>query len=161
MAPENIEEDQMSEPEAEWLSPRDKVRLARFRLVIKYLLSMHRRMTTTQAITFLQVAMAEGELTVSMLAAVCGVGPTTISKHLRDLGAINRRGEPSLGLITTMQRAHDDRRQHRVILTDRGVAVARIIVAIMKGEHLSPLVGQRCTLVIERDALVLPLDSPR
>jgi DNA-binding MarR family transcriptional regulator len=139
MVPENIEEDQMFEPEAEWLSPRDRVRLARFRLVIKYLLSMHKWMTTTQAITFTQVAVSEGELTVSVLAAQCGVGPTTISKHLRDLGTINRRGELSLGLITTMQRAHDDRRQHRVILTDRGVAVARIIVAIMKGQHLSLL----------------------
>lgn len=128
----------MPEPEAEWLSPRDRVRLARFRQVIKFLLSMYGTMTTTQAITFVQVAMSEGELTVSGLAAVCGVGSTTISKHLRDLGARNRRGEPSLGLITTMQRPYDDRRQHRVILTDRGVAVARMIVAIMKGQHPSP-----------------------
>jgi len=92
-------------------------------------------MSTTQAITFLQVAAAEEELTVSALADRCGVKHNTISKHLRDLGAINRRGEPSLGLITTVRRPNDDGRQRRVILTDRGVAVARAMAAIMKGHQ--------------------------
>jgi hypothetical protein len=52
----------------EWLSPPDRVLGTRFRKAIEVLLSMHRRMTTTQAITFLQVAAAEEELTVSALA---------------------------------------------------------------------------------------------
>jgi DNA-binding MarR family transcriptional regulator len=93
-------------------------------------------MTTTQAMTFLQVAMSEDELTVSTLAAMCGVAPSTISKHLRDLGTVNKRGEASLGLITTVQRAHDDRRLHRVILTDRGVVVVRMLMSLLKGQLL-------------------------
>jgi DNA-binding MarR family transcriptional regulator len=105
--------------------------IRRFYAALRLLISLNRRMTTTQAMTFLHVAFEEG-LSVATLAERCGVRPHTISKHLRDLGPTNRRGEPSLGLITAVRKAHHDRRQYFVILTPRGTALARKMYAIMR-----------------------------
>ena len=104
---------------------------ARLHGVLKVLVSMHRRMTLPQVLTFLHVAWEEG-LTVSALATKIGVRPHTVSKYLRDLGPTNRRQEPSLGLITIIQRAHGDRRIRHVILTERGATVARQTIAIFR-----------------------------
>jgi DNA-binding MarR family transcriptional regulator len=104
----------------------------RLRKALKVLSSMNNRMSLPQALTFLHAAADEG-LTVTRLAERCGVAPTTISKHLRDLGEFDRLGEPSLGLLTIMQRSFGDRREHHVILTKRGTAVARTMIAALRG----------------------------
>ncbi len=93
--------------------------------------AIHPRIFASQIRTFLRVACEEG-LTVSDLAKRCGVKPCVISRHLRDLGTINRHHEPSLGLITVIQCAHGDRRQRHVILTEHGAAIARKMIAILK-----------------------------
>ena len=103
----------------------------RLRRALGVLTSIHHRISLAQATTFLHVAWEEG-LTVSALASRCGVQPTTISKHLRDLGPINRDQEPGLGLITITKGDYGDQREHFVILTERGTAVARQMIAIMK-----------------------------
>jgi DNA-binding MarR family transcriptional regulator len=101
------------------------------REALKVLIVMHPRMSLPQAMTFIRVAWEEG-LTISELAKRCGVQPNTISKHLRDLGPIDRRQKPSLGLITVVQGVHDGRRLRHVVLTERGAAVARKMTAIVK-----------------------------
>jgi len=81
--------------------------------------------------TFINIAIEEG-LTVSELAARCGMSGEVISKHLRDLGSINRRHGPGLGLVTVIQQVHGDRRERRVVLTHQGGTVARKVIAAMK-----------------------------
>jgi DNA-binding MarR family transcriptional regulator len=98
------------------------------RKALSILIEMNPRMSTAQAMTFIRVAWEEG-LTVTELARRCEVQPNTISKHLRDLGS-HGRGR-SLELVTTIQHL-GDRREHRVVLTARGVAIARTMIAIVK-----------------------------
>lgn len=121
----------METPSSPTLIPKDQRMFRRLYAALKLLIPMHRRITTTQARTFLHVAFEEG-LSVSTLATRCGVRTHTISKHLRDLGPINRRGEPSLGLIEAIQKAHHDQREYFVILTPRGASLARKMFAIMR-----------------------------
>lgn len=120
----------METPSNPALTPKDNRVLRRFYASLRLLTAMNHRISTTQAMTFLHVAYEEG-LSISDLAECCGVRPHTISKHLRDLGPINRNGQPSLGLIATVQKAHHDRRVHFVILTPRGAALARKMFAIV------------------------------
>ncbi len=118
------------EPNSRPLSYQDRMRLRAFRQSVQLLVSMHRRMTIPQAITFLQVMATEG-LTVSALATYCGVEQHTISKHLRDLGPCDREGQPSLDLITTVGDPYDGRLRH-VVLTEHGVAVGAQLASIMR-----------------------------
>lgn len=137
----------METPRDHALTPRDQRMFRRLFAALKLLILMRRRITTTQAMTFLHVAFEEG-LSVSTLAERCGVRPHTISKHLRDLGITNRRGEPSLGLIEAVQKAHHDRREFFVVLTPRGATVARKMFAIMQHgfasvPHMEPPLGPK------------------
>lgn len=80
--------------------------------------------------TFLKVATNEG-LSVSELAIKCGVSGAVMSKHLGELGARNRRGGAGLGLVAVIPKSHWDR---QVILTDKGIAIARQAIAAVRGE---------------------------
>jgi DNA-binding MarR family transcriptional regulator len=125
----------MTEAENHEISPRARLQARRMRSVVHALLSLNRRMTLPQAITFVQVMATEG-LTVSALAAFCGVKSHTISKHLRELGPTKRNGEPSLNLIKTIQLPNDDGRERRVVLTEHGATVARHLISLIK--HPAP-----------------------
>lgn len=125
----------MSDQRAQWLALRDARKLRGFYRVLKALYLLHPHMTTPQATTFLYVAMSQEAFTVSTLATLSGVNNTTVSKYLRDLGEANYPGRPSLGLLT-VQNDPFDRRQHRVVLTKRGVMVARMLAEIMRGQRL-------------------------
>ena len=92
-----------------------------------------KRMTVSLANTFLNVVAQEG-LTVSDLAARCGVSGEVMSKHLRDLGAVNRRYGTGLGVVAVVQQIHGDRRERYVVLTHQGAALARQVIAALKGE---------------------------
>jgi DNA-binding MarR family transcriptional regulator len=96
-------------------------------------------MTLQLAITYLQVTFEEG-LTVSTLAARCNVSNTVMSRHLRDLGSVNRHRRTGLELVALTQRAYGDRREYRVILTQRGAMVARQMIAALR-----PATGPRRT----------------
>jgi DNA-binding MarR family transcriptional regulator len=89
-----------------------------------------KRMTLSHLTTFINIAIEDG-LSVSELAARCGVNDYVVSKHLRDLGAVNRRHGTGLGWVTVVQRVHGDRRERRVILTHRGYAFARKFLRAM------------------------------
>ena len=93
--------------------------------------SVRRTISLQLTFTFLQVA-AEPGLTVTALAHRCGVGQTVMSRHLQDLGNINRRNKAGLGLVAVTQRVYGDRRERYVVLTHRGAAVARQMIAAIR-----------------------------
>ena len=100
----------------------------RMKKALEPLRSVHRTISLQLAFTFLHVAYDEG-LTVSALATRCNVSNTAMSRHLRDLGSVNRHGKTGLELVTVTQRIYGDRREYRVILTQRGAMIARQIIA--------------------------------
>jgi DNA-binding MarR family transcriptional regulator len=93
-----------------------------------------KRMTLSHMTTFINIATEQG-LTVSELATRCGMNGDVISKHLRELGAINRRHGTGLGWVTVVQQVHGDRRERRVILTHRGYTFARKVIDAMNRAH--------------------------
>ncbi len=98
---------------------------------LEHLLSVHRTISLQLAVTYLHVALDEG-LTVSALAARCNVSNTVMSRHLRDLGSVNRHWKTGLELVAVTQRVHGDRREYRVILSQRGAMVARQMIAALR-----------------------------
>jgi DNA-binding MarR family transcriptional regulator len=98
---------------------------------LNVLLSMDRTMPLQLAWTFLHVACGEG-LTASALATQCNVSRTVMSRHLRDLGSVNRHRKAGLGLIVVTRCIHGDLRERHVTLTQRGVKVARRMIAALQ-----------------------------
>lgn len=123
----------MSDDDSQGLSPQARWAA---RTLLKALLPVGRtrkRMTLSLANTFLNVAAQEG-LTVSELAVRCGVSAEVMSKHIRDLGAVNRRYGTGLGLVAVVQEIHGDRRQRYVVITHEGVALIRQMRAALRAE---------------------------
>lgn len=82
-------------------------------------------MPLQMAQTFLLVAEEEG-LGVGKYAARAGANPAVMTRHMLDLGEMNRRHEPGLGLVYTRVNLMN-RREHQVFLTPKGVALATAI----------------------------------
>jgi DNA-binding MarR family transcriptional regulator len=80
--------------------------------------------------TFLLVAAYPGR-SVQELADLAGVGQTTMSRHLLDLGPRNRHMEPGWGLVS-IEAEYTDLRRHLVNLTPRGKALSRQLAEIME-----------------------------
>lgn len=118
------QEEPVLDEETVWLSPRKRAQVVRLANAIGVLLSVHPTMPLQLAMTFLAVAADEG-LTVTALATKRGVGTSIMSRHLQDLGSVNRHKKPGLGLVITVQREHGDRREYQVFLTEHGTAVLR------------------------------------
>lgn len=93
--------------------------------------SVHGTISLQLTYTFLAVALNEG-ITVSALATRCRVSNTVMSRHLRDLGNINRHRKTGLELVAVTQRVYGDRRERHVILTARGANVARQMIAALR-----------------------------
>ncbi|MCS3929167.1 hypothetical protein M2175_004198 [Bradyrhizobium elkanii] len=90
------------------------------------------RMPISYAATFLRIATTQG-LTVAELAARQSVSGAVMSRHLGELGGRTRQGGAGLGLVAVVQRIHGDRREHRVILTEKGVELARRVNIAARG----------------------------
>ncbi len=88
-------------------------------------------MPLQQAKTFLLVAMEEG-LGVGDYARKAGANPAVMTRHMLDLGEMNRRHEPGLGLVYTRPNPMN-RRQHQVYLTPKGTALAHAIHRALMG----------------------------
>ncbi|MHC2625058.1 DNA-binding MarR family transcriptional regulator [Bradyrhizobium huanghuaihaiense] len=121
----------MSDDDSPRLSPQQRWVARVLFKVVELLFRTRKRMTLSLANTFLNVAAQEG-LTVSELAARCGVSGEVMSKHLRDLGAINRRYGPGLGLVAVVQQIHGDRRERYVVITHRGRDLVQQMMAVLK-----------------------------
>jgi len=72
----------MTEVDDQPISFEGRQAARRLRETLKVLVSLHRRISLPQMMTFVRVMMDEG-LAVSTLADRVGVKPNTISKHLR------------------------------------------------------------------------------
>lgn len=92
---------------------------------LEFLTTVYSIMPLQQAKTFLMVAMEEG-LGVGEYARKAGANPFVMTRHMLDLGELNRRHEPGLDLVHTKPNPMN-RRQHQVFLTPRGVALATSI----------------------------------
>lgn len=57
-----------------------------------------RDLPVNKVLSLLEVALKEG-LTVDDYAKRAGISPTTMSRHLLDLGEVDRRMQPGLGLV--------------------------------------------------------------
>ena len=112
------------------LTRQARFHASRMKKALEPLRSVHRTISLQLAFTFLHVAYDEG-LTVSALATRCNVSNTVMSRHLRDLGNINRHRKTGLELVAVTQRVYGDRRERHVILTARGANVARQMIAAL------------------------------
>lgn len=84
--------------------------------------------------TFVQISLSEG-CTVGELAAKCDTDPGVMSRHVSLLGLKGRLGTNGLGFVALSQRVHGDRRERRVVLTDRGAAMAREMADTLRLFH--------------------------
>jgi DNA-binding MarR family transcriptional regulator len=73
--------------------------------------------------TFLIVCLYPGK-SVDELAELAGVAQSVMSRHLRDIGPVNRHLEPGFGL-TEMTFHPKDMRRHIYVLTPKGKALFR------------------------------------
>jgi DNA-binding MarR family transcriptional regulator len=121
---------------------RDRIAVIRLNRAFRLLLSKYRRISTAQARTFLSICAEEG-LTVSTLALKCGVEPFTISRHLRELGTRNRRGDTACGLVDVRDLELGDNRERYVFLSDQGVTLFRQMIVAFKGEPIPPIDARR------------------
>jgi hypothetical protein len=80
--------------------------------------------------TFATVAAYPGR-SVQEYADLVGIGQTTMSRHLLDLGPRDRHFDAGYGLID-IKMDHRDRRRHIVMLTPKGEKLARDISEIME-----------------------------
>lgn len=106
---------------------------ARFFDAVTVFFKLRKHMPVSLLATFLTVAKKQG-LTVAELAASRGISGAVMSRQLGELGSRTRQGEPGLGLLAMVQRSYGDRRERRVILTERGVVVALQLHAAVRGE---------------------------
>lgn len=66
-------------------------------------------------------------------ARTAGANPAVMTRHMLDLGEMNRRHEPGLNLVYTKPNPLN-RRQHQVFLTPKGIALATAVYrALAKG----------------------------
>ena len=101
----------------------------RLREALKHLHTANDNFTVGIAISFLTVAMFEGR-SAREYAEMLGLGTSSMSRHLLDLGDINRKREPGMRLIE--QRPDPmDRRKNVYRLTAKGRAlIAKINEAL-------------------------------
>jgi DNA-binding MarR family transcriptional regulator len=83
-------------------------------------------MPATHIYSFLTVALEEG-LGVHEYARRAGIPQTTMTRHLLDLGSMDRKRQPGLGLLA--QRMDPaDLRKHQTFLTPAGRAVLNKVI---------------------------------
>lgn len=87
---------------------------------LKPLVNLRGSMPLPYAIVFLLVALDEGN-GVNAYARALGIHRWRMSRYLRDIGARARAGGPGLGLVSV---EHDGPRSTKVVLTEKGRAVA-------------------------------------
>jgi DNA-binding MarR family transcriptional regulator len=89
-------------------------------------------MPATHIYSFLTVALEEG-LGVYEYARRAGIPQTTMTRHLRDLGSMDRKRQPGLGLLVQSMDPLD-LRKHHTFLTPAGKAVAQKVIRILEGQ---------------------------
>ena len=78
---------------------------------------------------FVQVALNEGK-SLTELAQLLGSSPSTVSRHLLDLGERNRKKEPGYGLVDSRQNPMELRRNIYTLTTKGRLLAASIADAV-------------------------------
>lgn len=95
----------------------------RFKNSLEPVRAIHPTITLQLVYAFLRVA-AEESLTVTDLAARCGVSVTAASRHLKQLGSHGG----GLGLVRFVPAMLGDLRQHHAVLTPQGLALVQAMM---------------------------------
>ena len=90
-------------------------------LALKNFTTERKTMPLQYVMTFLQVCMDEGK-GVMEYAERAEVPPTVMTRHLLDIGDLNRAREQGFGLVT-QERDVNDLRRHRARVTPKGKAL--------------------------------------
>lgn len=113
----------------------------------RVMLGLKEEINTSIVNTFLGVAIWGGldhrddPLTMQELSTRIGLPYTTVSRHLRYLGELERQGKPGLDLVTT-EIYHLNRRMKVTELTHKGKAIRdRIVYALGAGDAGTEEVG--------------------
>lgn len=115
------------------LKSEEKASASLLMLALEPFKAIYSSMPLQMAQTFLMVAEEEG-LGVGEYARRAGANPAVMTRHMLDLGDLNRRHEPGHNLVYTRVNIMN-RRQHQVFLTPKGVALAHVIHrALSKGK---------------------------
>jgi DNA-binding MarR family transcriptional regulator len=89
-----------------------------------------RRLPVNKVMSLFAVAMKEG-LTVDDYAKRAGISPTTMSRHLLDLGDIDRGMQPGLGLVTGRTNV-TNQREKVYALTPKGRALVTKVAGALR-----------------------------
>ena len=119
-------------------TPEEQEAAHRLFNVVRLLRSIHPRMNVQTAIVFAHVAENQGQ-TVAELAERCDESAAVMSRHLKNLGSVNRRNRTGMELVTLVQRAYGDRREKRAVLTERGVRLSKLILEALIEERPRPI----------------------
>jgi DNA-binding MarR family transcriptional regulator len=107
-----------------------KQELKTTKAALRPFLEMRGTMPLQYVTSFIEVALEEG-LTVSEYANRVGISQSLMTRHLADLGEINRYHEAGLGLVEQVENVMD-RRERRIRLTPKGRHVVYEVAAAQK-----------------------------
>ncbi|MCK1541008.1 hypothetical protein IVB12_03120 [Bradyrhizobium sp. 179] len=99
-------------------------------LALKEFTALRSTMPLQYVMTFLLVATEEGKGVVEY-ARMNDVAPTVMTRHLLDIGDLNRAREEGFGLVT-QERDRNDLRRHHARITPKGKAIAHRIMQALK-----------------------------
>lgn len=113
-----------------YLADDDKATLRVLLEAIAHFTAIRATMPMQSVMAYLCVALNPG-LTVGDYAKMSNVSPNLMSRYLKDLGQINRYGEPSFDLVATEMNPLD-RRCHQTLLTQRGLGLAMMLIHTLR-----------------------------
>lgn len=116
------------------LSPSDRKAIKALLWALKPLNNLRGSIPLPFAITFLFVALDEGQ-TINSYARATGINRFMMYRYMRSIGDRARSGSPGLGLVTTEPHPTFPNRQ-RVYLTAKGRSVAKEIFQQMRRAEL-------------------------
>lgn len=111
-------------------SGADKKQLHKVSLLMSTLRQVNSTMTIQVVHTLMLIALHEGA-SVTEIAKMSGFKLSTVSRNILDLGQLDRRRQPGLGLVETKIDPMELRKK-QVALTPKGEALLRQVLDIMK-----------------------------
>jgi Transcriptional regulators len=120
------------------VSDIDKGELSKALAVLEPFKNLSSTMPLQYVTAFMLVALEEGK-GVTEYAKEAGVAPSVMTRHLADLGDVNRYHESGYGLVK-LETDLMDRRFKKVMLTHAGKGiVAQIVRAMRRGQAPAPM----------------------
>jgi DNA-binding MarR family transcriptional regulator len=111
------------------LSDEEKVSLKKLLHSLEQFRLLHPTMPLHHVVAMLRVAIDEGK-NVGEYAEDSGLSHSSMSRHLLDIGSVQREGKPGLGLVQ-LDPSPEDLRTHAAMLTPKGLQLARSVIRIL------------------------------